>query len=148
MNLPVNKNKSWISLLHKSISRLDQQQQAALMKSCGEGCAEDILALCEKILGRKVASIEDLVAGWNIRREQRGSHGKWEFEPNAIRGIFRECSCPLVSSGLVELHPVQCLCSQGMMETIFSKVAGRPIAVELKETIGRGGKVCHFVVNL
>jgi hypothetical protein len=35
-----------------------------------------------------------------------------------------------------------------MMETIFSKVAGRPIAVEIKETIGRGGKVCHFLVKL
>ena len=147
MILPVNKNKSWISLLHKSIDRLDQDQQAAIMKPCGEGCAADILALCEKILGRKVASIEDLIEGWNIRREQRGSHGKWEFEPNAIRGIFRECSCPLVSSGLVELHAVQCLCSQGMMETIFSKVAGRPITVEIKETIGRGGKVCHFLVK-
>jgi len=147
MNLPVNKNKSWISQLHKSISKLDDKQQAAIMKPCGEGCAEDILALCEKILGRKVASIEDLIEGWNIRREQRGSHGKWEFEPNAIRGIFRECSCPLVSSGLVELHAVQCLCSQGMMETIFSKVAGRPITVEIKETIGRGGKVCHFLVK-
>ena len=34
------------------------------------------------------------------------------------------------------------------METIFSTVAGRPIEVEIKQTIGRGDKVCHFLVKL
>ena len=90
------------------------------MKPCGQGCAEDILSLSEKFLGRKVSSLEDLIAGWNMIREKRGLTGKWEFEPNAIRGTFRECGCPLVSSGLIELHRVQGYCSQGMMETIFS----------------------------
>ena len=54
------------------------------MKPCGQGCAEDILLLCEKLLGRKVETIEDLIAGWNLRREQRGLNGKWEFEQDAI----------------------------------------------------------------
>jgi len=148
MNLPIAKNKSWVSLLHKSIAGLDEQQQAAIMKPCGQGCAEDILLLCGKMLGRKVEMVEDLIAGWNIIRETRGFTGKWEFEQNAIQGVFTECSCPLVSSGLVELHRTQCYCSQGMMETVFSKVAGRPIEVEIKQTIGRGDKVCHFVVKL
>jgi predicted hydrocarbon binding protein len=148
MNLPIAKNKSWVSLLHQSFAGLDEHQQAAIMKPCGQGCAEDILLLCEKILAKKVETIEDLIAGWNLRREQQGLNGKWEFEQNAIRGVFRECSCPLVSSGLIELHRTQCYCSQGMMETIFSKVAGRPIEVEIMQTIGRGDKVCHFIVKL
>lgn len=148
MNLPVAKNKNWISHLHKSIAGLDEQQQAAIMKPCGKGCAEDILLLCEKVLGRKVATIEDLIAGWNMRREQRGLTGKWKFEQNAIRGLFKECSCPLVSSGLIELHPVQCYCSQGMMESVFSAVAQRHIEVDVKQTIGRGDEVCHFLVKL
>lgn len=147
MNLPINKNKSWISLLHKSIAKLDENQQAAVMKSCGQGCADDILSLCERFLGKKVGSIEELIAGWNMIRDNRGLTGKWEFEQNAIRGIFKECGCPLVKSGLIELHPVQCYCSQGMMETIFSKVAGKPIEVEIKQTIGRGDDVCHFLVK-
>ncbi len=148
MNLPINKNKTWIALLHKSINRLDENQQAAIMKPCGEGCASDILVLCEKFLGKKVHSLEDLITGWNMIRDKRGLTGRWEFEPNAIRGIFRECGCPLVSSGLIELHPVQCYCSQGMMETIFSAVAKKPIEVEIKQTIGRGDDVCHFLVKL
>jgi predicted hydrocarbon binding protein len=35
-----------------------------------------------------------------------------------------------------------------MMETIFSEVARKPIEVEIKQTIGRGDKVCHFLVKL
>ncbi len=148
MDLPVNKNKSWISLLHKSISRLDANQQSTLMKSCGQGCASDMLALCEKFLGKKVGSLEDLIAGWNMIREKRGLTGRWEFERNAIRGIFGECGCPLVRSGLIELHPVQCYCSQGMMDTIFSGAARKPVTVEIKQSIGRGDNVCHFLVKL
>ncbi len=136
-----------MSLLHKSISALGENQALAVMKPCGQGCATDILALCEKILGRKVGSLEDLVAGWNTIREERGLAGKWEFEAGAVKGTFKECGCPLVRSGLVELHPVQCYCSQGMMETIFTAAAGKPASVELRRTIGRGDDVCHFVVT-
>ncbi len=118
------------------------------MKPCGRGCASDILSLCEKYLGRKVGSLEDLIAGWNMIREKGGLTGKWEFERNAIRGVFKECGCPLVRSGLIELHRVQCYCSQGMMETIFSSVARRSIEVEIEKTIGRGDDVCRFLVKL
>jgi predicted hydrocarbon binding protein len=148
LNLPINKNRNWISLLHKSISGLDKNQQAAIMKPCGQGCASDLLSVCEKLLGKKVNSLEDLIAGWNMIRDKRGLTGRWEFEPKAVRGIFSECGCPLVRSGLIELHPVQCYCSQGMMETIFSEVAHKPVEVEMKQTIGRGDTACHFLVKL
>ena len=148
MGVPVAKNRSWVALLHKSISGLDERQQAALMKPCGEGCAEDVLALAKRFLGRDVQTIEDLVAGWNMIRENSGLRGRWELGPGEIRGVFKECGCPLVRTGLIELHRTQCYCSQGMMETIFSKVAKRPIEVEMRETIGKGDTVCHFVVKL
>ncbi len=148
MDLPINKSKSWISLLHKSISRHDETRQAEIMKPCGQGCAADILSLCEKFLLKKVNSLEDLITGWNMIREKRGLTGRWEFEPNSIRGIFKECGCPLVRSGLIELHPVQCYCSQGMMDIIFSEAAHKTIEVEIKQTIGRGHEVCPFFVKL
>ena len=148
MNIPVEKNRRWVALLQKSIAGLDERQQAALMEPCGQGCAEDILVLCRKFLGRKVGSIDDLVEGWNRIREQRGLTGRWERLQDGFEGVFGECGCPLVSSGLVELGPVHCWCSQGMMGTIFSKVAGRPVQVELRKTIGRGDRVCHFLVKL
>jgi hypothetical protein len=118
------------------------------MGLAGKSCATDLLLLCEKYLGEEVSSVEDLVTGWNIIRDKRNLTGRWEFEGNTLRGIFGECGCPLVRSGLIELHPVQCYCSQGMMETVFSQVSGKTVEVEIKRSIGRGDDVCDFLIKL
>ena len=147
MNIPIHKNRSWIAALHKGIDQMDERTKAAIMRPAGIACASDLLSLCEKYLEKKIESIEDLVTGWNIVRERRHLTDKWLLEGNSITGVFNECGCPLVNSGLIELHPVQCYCSQGLMETIFSEVAARPVQVEIKRSIGRGDKVCEFSVK-
>jgi len=148
MNIPINKNKNWIAGLHESIDKLSQDQKLVIMKPAGKKCTSDLLSICEKYLGKQVDTIEDLVTGWNLLRDERKLKGKWKYEGNIIRGIFGECGCPFVQSGLIELHPVQCYCSQGMMETIFSRVAKKTIEVEIKRSIGRGDNVCDFFIKL
>jgi len=148
MNIPIIKNRSWIAQLHKGIDQMDERTKAAIMRPAGISCASDLLSLCQKYLDKKIESIEDLVTGWNIVREKRHLMGKWVLEGKSITGVFSECGCPLVRSGLIELHPVQCYCSQGLMETIFSQVADRPVQVEIKRSIGRGDEVCEFFVKL
>ncbi|MGD0885358.1 MAG: hypothetical protein ABSA46_10905 [Thermodesulfovibrionales bacterium] len=85
---------------------------------------------------------------WNILRDERNLKGKWVSEGNAVKGIFGECGCPLIRSGLIELHPVQCYCSQGMMETLFSQVSKKMVDVKIKRSIGRGDDVCEFLIEL
>ena len=148
MDIPIKKNRSWMARLHEGIGHLDHNLKCSIMKPAGEACASDILSLCEKYLGKKVSTMEDLMAGWNIIRDRRNLKGRWVIEGNTLRGIFGECGCPLIRSGLVELHPVLCYCSQGMMETIFSRVSGKTIEVEIKRSIGRGDDVCEFLINL
>ncbi len=148
MNIPTNKNRSWVAGLHEGIQRLDQDRQRAIMKPAGAACASDLMSLCEKYLGKEVRSLDDLVTGWNVLREKRNLTGKWEYEGNGLRGVFGECGCPLVCSGLIALHPVQCYCSQGLMETIFSRVTGKEVEVEIGRSIGRGDDVCDFFVKL
>jgi len=148
VNIPINKNRRWVARLHESIGQLDPGQQTTIMKPAGESCASDLISLCEKYLGKEVSCVNDLVTGWNAIRRQRNLKGKWEFEGNGVRGVFSECGCPLVCSGLIELHPVQCYCSQGLMETIFSRVTGLEVEVEIRHSIGRGDDVCDFFIKL
>ncbi len=148
MNIPIDKNRSWIARLHESIDQLDKNLKYTIMKPAGKACASDLMSICEKYLGRTVSSVEDLVTGWNILRNKRSLKGKWKFEGNTVRGIFGECGCPLIRSGLIELHPVQCYCSQGMMETIFSQVSEKAVEVEIKRSIGKGDDVCEFLITL
>ena len=146
MNIPIEKNKRWIAGLNEGIDKLGRELKTEIMKPAGKNCALDILALCEKVLGRKIETIEDLAIAWNLLRDKRNLKGKWELEGNTIRGIFGECGCPLVHSGLIQLHPIQCLCSQGMMETIFSQVAKKTVEVDIRRSIGRGDDVCEILV--
>jgi len=146
--LLLDKNMRWVGAVEKAIEGLTVEQQKALMREAGMDCAADILALCEKSLGHEIASVADLVRGWNLLRASRGLHGDWVLEDNVVRCVFRECGCPLVRSGLVQLHPARCLCSQNMMETIFSKVAGKTVSVEIRQAIGRENAVCEFRVIL
>jgi predicted hydrocarbon binding protein len=147
MKIPINKNQRWIASLHESLDQLDDNLKAAIMKRVGRKCASDLLPLCEAQLGKKVETVEELIKGWNLIREKRNLKGKWEFDGNFIRGIFHECGCPLISSGLMELHPVQCYCSLGMMETIFSQIAQKAIEIKLLRSIGRGDEACEFLVK-
>ncbi len=148
MSIPVNKNRRWVASLHESIDRLDEASKAAIMKRAGKACAADLLSLCAKYLGKPIASIEELRVAWNMLRDERNLTGRWEVQGHDLRGIFGECGCPLVRSGLIELHPVQCYCSQAMMEAIFSQVSKKTVGVEIKRSIGRGDDVCEFVIRL
>jgi predicted hydrocarbon binding protein len=147
VKLPINKNLRWMAGLHASLDQLDEDVKAAVMKRAGVSCAADLYQLCENFLGKKVETIDDLTMAWNLVRAHRALKGQWEFAGNFIRGIFYECGCPLVSSGLIKLHPVQCYCSLGMMETIFSRVAQKPVQVDLVRSIGRGDTACEFIVR-
>jgi hypothetical protein len=142
MNIPVDKNRKWMAGLHESIDQLEEKQKAAILKPVGKTCALDLLKLCEDHLGRAIVTMEDLIDGWNILRQSRQLKGKWEIDGATIKGTFGECGCPLVRSGMIDLHPVQCYCSQGMMETIFAGVAKHSVTVDIKRSIGRGDSVC------
>jgi predicted hydrocarbon binding protein len=148
MNIPIDKNRSWMSGVYEGIDRFDEHTKAAVMRPAGKACASDIIALCEKYLGRTISTIDELLSGWNTLRERRKLTGRWVSEGNTIRGVFGECGCPLVRSGLIELHPVHCYCSQSMMETIFSQFSKKPVDVRIKRAIGRGDEVCEFVIRM
>ncbi|AGL02282.1 hypothetical protein [Desulfoscipio gibsoniae] len=148
MNMPIDKNKRWITGLHESINQLGKDLQAAIMKPVGKQCASDLFSLCESYLRNKIDTTEDLINGWNTLREKRNLKGKWELEGDKIRGTFYECGCPLIRSGMIDLHPIQYYCSQGMMEMIFSKAAKKTVKVEIKRSIGWGDDVCEFLIKL
>ncbi|MCG8632437.1 MAG: hypothetical protein MI863_01345 [Desulfobacterales bacterium] len=147
MNIPIEKNKRWVGSIHDSIDLLGEDAKNLVMKQAGKGCVSDILTLCEDSIGHRINSIQDLVDGWNTLRKSRGLVGGWELVDGHVKGIFHECGCPLVRSGLIELHPVQCLCSKGMLETIFSRVAKKEVEVVIRRSIGRGDSVCEFAVE-
>jgi len=146
--LLLEKNKRWIGAIENGIAGLDPQQQKLVMQEAGRDCSLDIGTLCEKALETMMDSVADLVRGWNLVRQSRNIDGDWVLEGKVVRGVFEECGCPLIRAGLVELPPVQCWCSQNMMEAIFYRAAKEMVSVEIRQSIGRGDKVCEFCITL
>jgi len=144
----IEKNRRWVGSLHTAINQLSGKDRLMVMREAGVGCSFDILALCESVLNHPVCSLEDLITGWNTVRKSKNLQGQWVMHGGCITGTFHECGCPLVRSGFVQLTPVQCLCSKGMMEKIFSHVTQKKADVHVKQSIGNGDDVCEFTVMI
>jgi len=117
------------------------------MKAAGHKCAQQILTECEKILGRKPETVDELIEATNQRRKERlNISSLWEREGNIAHLLLRECGCTLVKARLAKPNPVHCLCSAGLIETYFSSVCRGPVNVEIVRAIGQGDDVCEFHV--
>lgn len=151
-NIPkeaVELNVSWIDALENSLCNsvgLDITKE--VMKAAGEKCSLQIFNDCMQILGKHPESIDDILNAMNQRRSQNHNlNTLWEKHGNSARLILEECNCTLVKAGLVKPNPTHCLCSLGMMENLFSKVANNTVNVELVKSIGNGYEVCEFLVT-
>ena len=58
------------------------------------------------------------------------------------------CLCPLVESKPAGLSPTYCLCSVGYVKVMHEMRFGRPVEVELLDSVLRGGKRCRFKITL
>ena len=142
-------NAAWIEAVENA---LDAHGNAALttkvMKAAGQKCAQHILNDCTKMLGKKPETVDELLGATNQRRLQiHNLDSLWEKQGNKAYLRINECGCTLVKAGLARPNPVHCLCSKGLMESLFSAVCQGPVSVEVVKAIGFGDDVCEFYVN-
>ena len=55
---------------------------------------------------------------------------------------------PLVAELKEPLSASYCFCSAGWLREVYETVSGKPVTVEILETVKRGGKLCRFNVKL
>lgn len=131
---------------------LDGHGDAALnkgaMEAAGQRCAKQILADCEEILGKRLETADELLVATNRRRKQ-GHHSvdAWERQGNQARLKIAACNCTLVRAGLAKPNPVHCLCSRGMIESLFLAVCQGPVRVDIIKAEGFGDNGCEFCVT-
>ena len=58
------------------------------------------------------------------------------------------CLCPLVESKPAGLSATYCHCSVGYIAEWLGQTFGRPVTVELQESVLRGGKRCRFKIDV
>jgi predicted ArsR family transcriptional regulator len=145
----VELNLNWIDSLENSLGDCGNPDLTKeVMKAAGKKCSIQIYDECMQILGKHPESADDLLDAMNKRRSQKHNLSTlWEKQGNTARLILEECNCILVKAGLAKPNPTHCLCSQGMMESLFSKVHNGTVNVELLKSIGNGHDACEFFVT-
>ena len=138
--------RRWLTALLAGIDEhIDEQTRSKLMETCGTVCARHHASID---IAKSVKQESKDIDGFLEKLNQQKDYwcGKWVREGDIIYSVCEECGCPLVLAGLVELSPTFCDCSRGWVKAVFETALGKPVEVELTQAIGRGDKVCKFVV--
>lgn len=108
--------------------------------------------------------IEDIVArGWGLAGRRQGqtiiatkipkSGSLMEYfetdDPAQKRRLY--CHCPRVRDEVGNdpiLPPEYCYCGAGFYQGIWEEILGRPVEVEMLESVMQGGEVCRIAIHL
>jgi hypothetical protein len=134
--------EGWLSDLLDAIqSELDEPACIRLMAGCGRGCyrrhafKQQLAAQGQGSLERLVAALQNNFEAWQA---EDGVHIRYGETSS-------RCYCPVLPDRDDGLH---CQCTRATHQAIFEAALGRPVQVDILETLRRGGKTCHFVARV
>ncbi len=131
----------FVKLLSVMDKRLDEATRREILLGLGRECAQPYVPFFEKYRGDLPGFLARIKAAWLERADL-------DEQTGVLHTIGKPgpCACPLVKIGLT---PAQfCLCSLGWNQLAFSTVLGKPVAIEIEESVLRGGSRCSFRVGI
>ena len=145
--------KTWTSRFMRVMDeRLDEATRRGLMEANGRACAMGAYGPPDPA---KKVGVDEFVAGLathvgpeNARREGDVVFFNYEQNPDGLSLKDGYCLCPIIEDGPADLSPTYCHCSVGYVSYLFERNIGRPVRVELLESVRRGGKACRFAVHV
>ncbi|MGC9972619.1 MAG: DUF6144 family protein [Bryobacteraceae bacterium] len=132
--------QAWLQCLMDNLkASLPEAAFSQVMEACGRGCARrnaaPLIAQANGNLDTLLSSFGAAIGAGNVSREGNQYHLR-----------YPQCYCPIVAAGPARLPDAWCECGRGFVLEAFSAVAGKPVTVELTQSIKRGDPQCHFVV--
>lgn len=136
--------ENWLSdLLNTMDKTLDRETQEKLLAGCGRGCF-DRHAFKRDIAAKGKGDIDELLKAYHEFFEA------W-IEDDKFHVRFGEtssrCYCPVVQNIKPKPNDIHCECTRATQQAILETALGKPVKMEIVETLRRGGKTCHFVAD-
>ncbi len=136
--------QNWLSdLLAAMETELDPATRVRLMEACGRGCFNRF-DFKQDIARKGQGSLEKLIAAYQQNFEIWREDGMVHIRYGEVSS---GCYCPAARYRPARPGDLHCECTRTTHQTIFETALGRPIQVEILETVRRGGKTCHFLVH-
>jgi hypothetical protein len=133
---------NWLTDLFAAIdAEVDPAVQLKLMQACGRGCyhrhkfKQDIAAAGQ---GDPDKLFEAYRRNFRVEREGGLMHIRYGDH----------CYCPAARNRPARPNDVHCECTRATHQTLIETALGRPVKVELLESVRRGGQTCHLVAHL
>ncbi len=147
--------KSWVKRFMSVMDKnLDEETRKKIMESCGKECfcAYNGAATWPKkgieTVDQYLQQIGALFGKENAYREGNKIYYNYNQNPNGLKIADGYCLCPLTEDGPEGLSPTYCICSTGYVKEMFDRMMGKPVKVELLESLRRGGKKCRFLIHI
>jgi hypothetical protein len=152
------KTAEWVkNAMEKLDALVEEKTRVQIMQNCGYNCAKKNSKVIERAVAkrRKYASIDEFLEaeqqkpmkGTKLARE--GNRLYQFYTPQAFTRPMR-CYCSLLR-GLPNKETISktyCNCSRGFVEKFWENVLGRPVKVDLMQSVVSGDKECKFAIHL
>lgn len=137
--------ENWLSDLLAAVEKeLDKETQVKLIEGCGKECFRRHkfkTDIAERGKGGIDKLIEAMKSRWEVWKEGNDVHVRFGEK-------IENCRCPVLNSHPYKPDDIHCNCSKATQQAIFETALGRPVKVDILESIRRGGQTCHFLVHL
>ena len=145
--------KRWVGRFMRVLDeRVDEKTRRGVMEENGRQCAISAYGSPDPAqrltVDELVAKLAVHVGAENCRREGDVVYFNYRGSPGGLQISDGYCLCPLVEDGPVDLSPTYCHCSVGYVAYMFERWTGRPMRVDLLESLRGGGKACRFAVHV
>jgi predicted ArsR family transcriptional regulator len=120
--------------------QLDEAARGRILQGLGSQCSQPYAAFFNKYRGNLQGFLDKIKTAWVERAE-------YDEKTGILRVIGKPapCACPLVKIGRT---PAEfCECSRGWTQAAYSTVLGKPVTVEIEESVLRGGTRCSFRIG-
>jgi len=137
--------KNWMEDLFDSmLAELDEPTRVKVMAGCGRGCFRRF-QFKQDIARLGTGSVDKLVEAYKKNFETWREDGLVHIRYGAVSKV---CYCPAARYHPARAHDMHCECTRATHQTVFETALGRPIKVEVVESLRRGGQTCHFVAHV
>jgi hypothetical protein len=138
--------RNFLSDLMETIdAEVDEPTKIKLLSGCGRACFRRF-QFKQDIAAKGKGSVEELVKALKANYEAWREGDQVHIRYGAVNR--NGCYCPAAKYRPSTPSDIHCYCTRAMHEAIWQAALGRPIKIDIVETVRRGGATCHFLVHL
>ncbi|MGE5402822.1 MAG: hypothetical protein ACM3S2_20675 [Ignavibacteriales bacterium] len=136
---------NWLNDLFNTMDEvLDEKTRIKLMEGTGRGCfnrfqfKKDLAIKGKGDLDKLIEAYQENFECWKEGEKVHIRYG----------ATSKQCYCPVANGRPVKEHDLHCECTRMTHQSVFETALGRPFKAEIAESLRRGGKTCHIIINL